>query len=246
MGEEAVPGGQEEEVPPQQEHRKPSIAQYFQYSQLSGLSGLALAAWTRLARSTGSKGSSAAPVSICPSDASRLRREVRCASERVERSNKRSNVRIGYPVPLWIEQHPGRLRGMFIDIPQPAGKGIEHCQVAGLRGDEQYRCSILGDLRGDRAREPLHLDRPARQAAVSGEVVYPDFGAAVLMGPFTAFVHGHVQPPELLVDGAHLVGTRPPVPFLGGPEQRPGRGKGRLVAGEIDIVHFPEEGEEQI
>jgi len=30
MGDAAVPGGQEAEVPPQQEHRKPSIAQYFQ------------------------------------------------------------------------------------------------------------------------------------------------------------------------------------------------------------------------
>jgi hypothetical protein len=87
MGEDAVPGGQEEEVPPQQEHRNPSIAQYFQYSQLSGLSGFACAAWARLARSTGSNGSSAAPVSSCPSDASRLRREVRCASERVECSD---------------------------------------------------------------------------------------------------------------------------------------------------------------
>jgi len=30
IGEVAVPGGQELEVPPQQAHRNPSIAQYFQ------------------------------------------------------------------------------------------------------------------------------------------------------------------------------------------------------------------------
>ena len=88
IGEGAVPGGHEVDVPPQQEHRKPSIAQYFQYSQLSGLSapGFACAACARLPRSTGSSGSSAAPVSSWPSDARRLRREVRRASEREELS----------------------------------------------------------------------------------------------------------------------------------------------------------------
>src|SRR5690242_14238642 len=96
MGEGAVPGGQEEEVPPQQEQRKPSIAQYFQYWQCSGrpARGLVSAACARPARSTGSNGSSAAPVTSCPSDASTLRREVRCASERVECSNNRSSFRI--------------------------------------------------------------------------------------------------------------------------------------------------------
>jgi len=87
-GEVAVPGGQELEVPPQHEHRKPSIAQYFQYSQLSGLSGLASLPQARPPRSTGNSGRSAAPVSSWPREASRLRREVRRASEREECSNR--------------------------------------------------------------------------------------------------------------------------------------------------------------
>src|SRR6516225_2511564 len=122
MGEGAVPGGQDAEVPPQHEHRKPSMAQYFQYWQSSGLSarGLVSAACARLARSTGSNGSRAAPVSSCPSDASRLRREVRCASERVERSNIRSSVRIMHPVASGIEHHPECLTEIPVDVPQAA------------------------------------------------------------------------------------------------------------------------------
>src|ERR1700685_1020576 len=97
----AVPGGQACELPPQHEHRKPSIAQYFQYSQLCGSSLGALCAPSesggdvlasaRLARSIGSNGSSIEPVSACPSSAMKLRREVRCASEREDLSNKRSS-----------------------------------------------------------------------------------------------------------------------------------------------------------
>ena len=36
IGEAAVPGGQEVEVPPQHAHRKPSIAQYFQQTAARG------------------------------------------------------------------------------------------------------------------------------------------------------------------------------------------------------------------
>jgi hypothetical protein len=83
IGDIAVPGGQECELPPQQEHRKPSMAQYFQYSQLCGsscallraplsmdwccggaaASGSALAAAARFTRSIGSSGRSIEPVS---------------------------------------------------------------------------------------------------------------------------------------------------------------------------------------
>src|SRR5580698_4342805 len=114
MGEGVVPGGQELAEPPQQEHRNPSTAQYFQYSQLMGSSvgvlravlplpwigvcGVAgpvpSAASAREERSTGSSGTSAAPIRIWPSVASRLRREVCRAREREECSNKRSSERI--------------------------------------------------------------------------------------------------------------------------------------------------------
>jgi hypothetical protein len=127
MGEGAVPGGQEWDDPPQQEHRKPSIAQYFQYSQLSGLSSAALDgafaampgpvaaagaapfvaaacadaaasdAAARLDRSIGSSGSNAAPVSMRPRAARTLRREVRCASEREDCSKSRSMERTVMP-----------------------------------------------------------------------------------------------------------------------------------------------------
>src|SRR5476649_1114012 len=102
MGDIAVPAGQECELPPQHEHRKPSIAQYFQYSQFCG-SLLALlcgagaaasgpvAASARLMRSMGSNGSNIVPVRTCPSTATKLRREVRCASEREDFSNRRSS-----------------------------------------------------------------------------------------------------------------------------------------------------------
>src|ERR1700681_3737339 len=104
-----VPGGQVCELPPQQEHRKPSIAQYFQYSQFCGSSTPALCAplatdlWgsaaagpevavsAPLTRSIGSSGSRIEPVSTWPSSATKLRREVRCASEREDFSNKRSS-----------------------------------------------------------------------------------------------------------------------------------------------------------
>src|SRR5579872_4185676 len=98
MGEGCVPGGHELEVPPQQEHRNPSMAQYFQYSQLCGSSTTfpavgavpepclagAAGVCARADRSTGSSGSSAAPVNIRPTEANRLRREVRFAMERAE------------------------------------------------------------------------------------------------------------------------------------------------------------------
>src|SRR6185437_4647211 len=114
MGGGAVPGGQEFAEPPQQEHRKPSTAQYFQYSQLIGSSVAFLlsvasalecgafgmagppvpAASAREERSTGSSGMRAAPVRIFPSVPSRLRREVCRASEREDCSNNRSIGRI--------------------------------------------------------------------------------------------------------------------------------------------------------
>jgi hypothetical protein len=62
------------------------MAQYLQYWQLSGLSGAASLARARPLRSIGSNGRKAAPVSSWPSEPRTLRREVRCASEREERS----------------------------------------------------------------------------------------------------------------------------------------------------------------
>ena len=89
MGEGAAPGGQELEVPPQQEQRNPSIAQYFQYSQLSRAVGLGLAfrgapsgAVDRQQRQQRGAGEH-----LARGAASRLRREVRRASEREECSN---------------------------------------------------------------------------------------------------------------------------------------------------------------
>src|ERR1700760_2470756 len=94
MGDDWVPGGQEVDVPPQQAHRKPSMAQYFQYSQFcSSAVGFATgesADCARAVRSSGSSGRRAAPVNTCPSDANRLRREVRFANERADFSNTRS------------------------------------------------------------------------------------------------------------------------------------------------------------
>src|ERR1700676_1819645 len=130
MGDIAVAGGQECELPPQQEHRKPSIAQYFQYSQFCGsllallcaalaadLCGVgaapsgAPAASARLMRSIGSNGSKIVPVSTWPSTATKLRREVRCANERDDFSNKRSSGCIA--LASGIQEQPGCLPQIF-------------------------------------------------------------------------------------------------------------------------------------
>src|ERR1700722_3010035 len=133
MGEGVVPGGQEFDEPPQQEHRNPSTAQYFQYSQLKGSSAAALlalpgvlgalgsaasAASAREERSTGSSGINAAPVRIFPSVASMLRREVCRASERDEFSNRRSSERI--PVPF---KESARARGSVLTVSLRGGAG---------------------------------------------------------------------------------------------------------------------------
>src|SRR5256886_15773012 len=97
MGELAVPGGQELEVPPQHEHRKPSMAQYFQYSQVSGPPDLASHAHARPPRSTGNSGTSTAPVNTWPREASSLRREMLRACEREGGSKRRSSERTVCP-----------------------------------------------------------------------------------------------------------------------------------------------------
>src|ERR1044072_9095495 len=128
MGDFCVPGGQEVDVPPQQAHRKPSIAQYFQYWQFCssavgcatgpGVAGV----WARAVRSMGSNGSRATPVSTRPSEASRLRREVRCASRRADFSQTTSSTRIATSR---VQQQLRGLSELFLIVLQLTAQGIE-------------------------------------------------------------------------------------------------------------------------
>src|SRR5207245_837358 len=79
---------------------------------------------------------------------------------------------------------------------------------------------------------------PARQALVARQVEQPDLRASVLVGAFAPLVHGHVEPTESAVDGAHLLPTGTPLAPLGRGDERPGRGKCRLRAGEVHLVHL--------
>src|SRR3984885_647360 len=222
------------------------MAQYFQYWQFSGLSGPggASAAFARLLRSMGSSGSSAAPVSSWPRLASRLRREVRCASERVESSNSRSSVRIMGPVLSGNEQHPWGLCDVFLEMAQVAAERIEHRQICPLGGREQDGRGVLRHLHRHYPRQALRLNRPARQAPMAGDVEYPDFRAAVLVRAFSSLVHRHVQAAEAAVKGPDLLRARPPVPLLRDAHQRPWRQEHRLRTPEVDRVHLAEEREE--
>jgi hypothetical protein len=98
----AVPGGQVFVEPPQQPHRKPSIPQWRQYSQAFGSfvfvdlpfgPGFSAAA---APRAMGSKGSTDAPTIIEPSEARRLRRDVRRAIARTDPSVNASNQLMDY------------------------------------------------------------------------------------------------------------------------------------------------------
>ena len=114
-------------------------------------------------------------------------------------------------VALRIEQHPGRLSDLFLDVPQPTCERIENRQVGCLGCGEKDRGGILRHLHRDDARQAVHFERPACQASVARQVVHPYFRAAILMRAFTTFVHRHVQTPELAVDSAQLIPARPPV-----------------------------------
>jgi hypothetical protein len=98
----AVPGGQVLAEPPQQPQRKPSIPQWRQYSQAFGSfaladlpDGLGFSA-AEAPRAMGSKGSTEAPINIDPSEARRLRRDVRRAIARADPSVNASNQLMDY------------------------------------------------------------------------------------------------------------------------------------------------------
>ena len=84
MGEASAPGGQDELVPSQQEHKVPLIAQYRQYSQLWGSPISWIEFWEK-ERATGKSGNAAAPTIIVPSRDRKFLRDNLRASARLVR-----------------------------------------------------------------------------------------------------------------------------------------------------------------
>src|SRR5579863_3121318 len=182
------------------------MAQYFQYSQCSGPGALPLlsAALARLARSIGNSGSSAAPVSACPSAAMRLRREVRWARERAERSNSRSMVRMRF-WPSRGQQLPGGLSDSLLNVADAAGACIEDREVRGVGGEEQQRRGVLRNLQRQHRPDTCGFHRPACCAPLRLEIEHPELGTAILVSFLAAAVHRDEQLPERTMDSADLL-----------------------------------------
>jgi hypothetical protein len=85
----SLPGGHWVNEPPQQEQRKPSIAQFRQYSQVIVGSGAGAAACA-LERSKGNTGKAVAPTKTCPNRVKRERRPWNCAVVRTRFSQAES------------------------------------------------------------------------------------------------------------------------------------------------------------
>ena len=93
------------------------------------------------------RGSAAAPINRRPSPARTLRREVRCARAREECSNSRSMERI--VMPSGIQEEPGGLPQLFLEMSQPPAARIQHRDVRFLRGGESNGFGVLRDLDRD-------------------------------------------------------------------------------------------------